>query len=118
MVQELPRRTNFSGPALIRLLARLSNTDVLESGQSIADRLGLWLGWTDAIALAGVLNGPALAVPSETGSADKAVEAECARERAALQEAIIGVNRPVSARHRGQRAVAVDRKSTRLNSSH
>src|SRR3546814_11687324 len=89
MVQELPRRTNFSGPALIRLLARLSNTDVLESGQSIADRLGLWLGWTDAIALAGVLNGPALAVPSETGSADKAVEAACARDTAALEEAHI-----------------------------
>ena len=42
MVQA-PRRTGFSGPTLVRLLARLTDVDVPESGQSLSDRLSLWL---------------------------------------------------------------------------
>ena len=43
MVQA-PRRTGFSGPTLVRLLARLTtDVDVPESGQSLSDQLSLWL---------------------------------------------------------------------------
>src|SRR3546814_3755270 len=50
MAQELPRRTGFSGPALIRLLVSLNDADILEPAQSISDRLSQWLGWSEAIA--------------------------------------------------------------------
>ncbi len=91
-MQVLQRRTDFTGPALIRLLARLSEVEVPESPQAFADRLSQWLGWTDAIALSTALNGsPA---PATAPSADARVspanaeEGECARVRAALAKAI------------------------------
>jgi hypothetical protein len=107
MVQELPRRTSVSGPALIRLLARLTNADVSESRQSIPDRLSLWLGWTDAIALAGVLNGPAVAAPVAAGDVSDAWEGEYARVRSSLEKAIDGHTASGPDRQRGHSAVAV-----------
>ncbi|WP_144140606.1 DUF3348 domain-containing protein [Paraburkholderia sp. BCC1884] len=87
---QAPQRTAFSGPALIRLLARLADVDVPESGQSLSDRLSQWLGWTDAIALSSALSGkpPAVAVSARAfGSAE---EEEFARARAAMAKAIAG----------------------------
>ena len=91
-MQVLQRRTDFTGPALIRLLERLSEVEVPESPQAFADRLSQWLGWTDAIALSTALNGsPA---PATAPSADARVspanaeEGECARVRAALTKSI------------------------------
>ncbi|MGR4868131.1 DUF3348 domain-containing protein [Variovorax sp. LARHSF232] len=88
----LQRRTDFTGPALIRLLARLTEVEVPESPQAFADRLSQWLGWTNAIALSTALNGsPA---PATAPSADARVspanaeEGECARVRAALTKSI------------------------------
>ncbi|MBS0342442.1 MAG: DUF3348 family protein, partial [Proteobacteria bacterium] len=51
------RRTDFTGPALIRLLARLTEAEPPGSQQAFADRLSQWLGWTDAISLSAALNG-------------------------------------------------------------
>ena len=51
-----PGRQAFSGPALIRLLARLTDARFSESGPPLADRLVQWLGWTDAIALSSALS--------------------------------------------------------------
>src|SRR5690606_19154417 len=90
MVQELPRRTTSSGPALIRLLARLTDADISESRQALPDRLSQWLGWTDAIALAAVLNGPVATVPATARNASSAFEDEYARVRASLETAIGG----------------------------
>ncbi|WP_028352481.1 DUF3348 domain-containing protein [Bordetella petrii] len=87
MVQ-VPRRTGVSGPALVRLLTRLAHADISESGQSLADRLSLWLGWTDAIALSAVLDSGAQAAPAGAPASDSAEEDECARLRAALADAI------------------------------
>ena len=58
-----PSAHRFQRPDARSLLARLTDVDVPESGQSLSDRLSLWLGWTDAIALAAVLDGkpPAMA---------------------------------------------------------
>jgi hypothetical protein len=49
------KRTAFSGPALVRLLAHFADLEVHEPAQSLADRLSQWLGWTDAIALSTAL---------------------------------------------------------------
>lgn len=87
MVQ-VSRRTGLTGSALIRLLARLADTDVPESKQAFADRLSHWLSWTDAISLSAALDGsPATPTPGARafGSAD---EAECTRVRTALVKAI------------------------------
>lgn len=89
MVQVL-QRTALSGPALIRLLARLTALDVPESSQSLSDRLSQWLGWTDAIALSTALNGNS---PVMAGTGTRAVgnaeETECVRVRSSLASAIV-----------------------------
>lgn len=65
MVRGGTRRTGFTGSALIRLLARLTDVDTPDSPQAFAERLSHWLGWTDAIALS-----TALARAPAGGSAD------------------------------------------------
>ena len=85
---QIPRRTGVSGPTLIRLLARLTDADISESRQSLADRLSVWLGWTDAIALSAVLDGgpPALAAGAQADSGAEMREVE--RMRSTLAQAI------------------------------
>jgi Protein of unknown function (DUF3348) len=99
MVQA-PQRTAFSGPTLIRLLARLADVDVTESRQSLSDRLSQWVHWTDAIALSTALNGNPPAVPSAQvfGSAE---ETECARVRSTLVNAIVGGSASAAAKRHG-----------------
>lgn len=83
------RRTGFADSALVRLLARLSAADIRPTGQSTAERLGQWLGWTDAIALSTVLNGaPASSASSRPRASDAAEERECQRVRSTLTAAI------------------------------
>ncbi|WP_247311638.1 DUF3348 domain-containing protein [Ralstonia pseudosolanacearum] len=87
---QAPRRTALSGPTLVRLLARLAQIDVPESGQSLSDRLSRWLGWTDAIALSTALSQspPAIALDAPPAGPDAA--SLCARVRTALAQAIAG----------------------------
>ncbi|MFV8700388.1 DUF3348 domain-containing protein, partial [Ralstonia pseudosolanacearum] len=87
---QAPRRTALSGPTLVRLLARLAQIDVPESGQSLSDRLSRWLGWTDAIALSTALNQSPPAIALDAPSAGKDAESLCARVRTALAQAIAG----------------------------
>jgi hypothetical protein len=89
MVQA-PQRTAFSGPTLIRLLARLADVEVTESRQSLSDRMSQWLHWTDAIALSTALNGNPPVVPSGAQALGSAEETECARVRSTLVNAIVG----------------------------
>ena len=100
MVQA-PQRTAFSGPALIRLLARLTDVDVPESGQSLSDRLSQWLGWTDAIALSSVLSGNPPAVPANARAFGRAEEDECVRVRSLLAKAIAGDSVLAGSKRRG-----------------
>ncbi len=44
-------RTNFNSSKLTRLLADLALVDAAESGNAFAEKLGLWVAFTDAIAL-------------------------------------------------------------------
>lgn len=81
-------RRGVSGPTLIRLLVRLTDADVSESRQPLSDRLSLWLGWTDAIALSTVLEGGPLAVTTNAQPFEDAQLREYERMRAALTYAI------------------------------
>jgi len=100
MVQA-PQRTAFSGPTLIRLLARLADVDVTESRQSLSDRLSQWVHWTDAIALSTALNGNLPAVPAGTQASGSAEETECARVRSTLVNAIVGGGVSAAAKRHG-----------------
>lgn len=96
MVQA-PQRPAVSGPTLVRLLARLTDTDVPASSQSLSDQLSQWLGWTDAIALSTALNGNPPAVASGARASEGA-EGECARVRESLaatidSDSLLGVPR-------------------------
>ncbi|SDG37635.1 DUF3348 domain-containing protein [Paraburkholderia phenazinium] len=100
MVQ-VPQRTALSGPALIRLLARVTDLDVAESSQSLSDRLSQWLGWTDAIGLSTALNGSPPAVTPGARGFGSAEEDECARVRTSLVNSIAGESAPSRPSRRG-----------------
>src|SRR5262245_12916716 len=83
-------RTRFTSPALVHLLAQLTDADVPPSQRAFSERLGEWLGWTDAISLAAALNEGSDGVPV-TGSARDAAAAivdEAMRVRDNLARAI------------------------------
>ena len=84
----VPERRAVSGPALIRLLARLTDANVAASGQPLADRLGQWLGWTDAIALSTALSGNPPAIEPRGATSDPTEDALCTRVRTTLTNAI------------------------------
>ncbi|WP_418145570.1 DUF3348 domain-containing protein [Variovorax paradoxus] len=86
---QVSQRTVFNGSALVRLLSRLTDTDVREPRQATADRLSQWFGWTDAISLSAALDGAvAAAAPSRARASASAEERECVRARAALAKAV------------------------------
>ncbi|WP_397474537.1 DUF3348 family protein [Pusillimonas sp.] len=112
MVTELPRRTSFSGPALVRLLSRLARVEVTEPRQPPAARLDEWLGWAESIQLSKVLNAaaPSSAVQrgagagagGSDGNADiidviELARAEYTRVRATLEQAIAAAVAPPAA---------------------
>ncbi|NYT37030.1 DUF3348 domain-containing protein [Allopusillimonas soli] len=115
MVQELPQRTGFGGPALIRLLVRLTDTDVQASRQPLSRQLSQWLDWSDAIGLSTVLNGPPPAVQAGGLGDDPAREAatEYDQLRDKLEKAILGQDAsPATRRQRVYRrsVIAADGK--------
>jgi hypothetical protein len=55
MARQSPR-ARFNSSRLVRVLAGLAETEAVESRQSIAERLGQWLGVTDALPLSSVLD--------------------------------------------------------------
>ena len=86
---QVTRPIGFNGSALVRLLARSSDTELRDAGPGPADRLGEWLGWTDAIALSAALNGNSPAAGRAGTLVDTgALETECNGLRRALANAI------------------------------
>jgi hypothetical protein len=90
-MRPLPR-TNFHSSTLIRFLAELDIVDAAEPGDAFAERLGLWLDVTDAIALSAALNAGAARAPAAPeaplGRSEAAGEA-FARKREALVNSIV-----------------------------
>jgi len=84
-------RTSFNSSRLVHLLAGLTAAEVSGPTPSLAERLGPWLGWADAISLSAVLAGPQ---PRPPGSQDgtplrpDAVSREFTRVRDQLARAI------------------------------
>lgn len=72
----------------IRLLAGLAGVDMPPSPQSLADRLGLWLDWSHAIALSTALDGKLAAADPGAPESGGAEQKECARMRRSLISAI------------------------------
>lgn len=72
-------------PALVRELAALDLADRVPDRGTLAERLGGCLGWTDAIALAGVLDAPP-ARPRRAPAFD--ADAALAQARAALERTL------------------------------
>jgi hypothetical protein len=104
MAAALPSAT-FSSSSLTRWLADLSQVGVASAAvapQTLAERLGLWLNWTDAISMSAALNA-GVATPAAGGGRDQrpvsgALAAECLRLRAALAHGIsLEVSRAVGA---------------------
>jgi len=77
-----------AGSELTRLLARLAGAAPTRGPVAFAERLGCWIGWSDAISLSAALS----AAPSEFGSSRSrragAEEADFQRVRAALEASI------------------------------
>lgn len=86
MAQAVPRPA-LRGPTLIRLLARLADLDVAASGASLPERLGQWLDWKQALALADALD-QRPPPPQPANASPQPLQAECARARQMLVQAI------------------------------
>ncbi len=82
------QRSPVPGPTFIRLLARVADADVPAPGPALGERLGQWIDWTRAVALAGALDGrPSPSAPAAPATGPDGDD-EVARTRAALAEAI------------------------------
>lgn len=99
MAKGLPR-TRINSSRLVRLLAEWSVADVPDSKQSLAERLGQWLDFSDSIALFSALNGGARSASPAPGKvpamAGGALHEAFARVRNALVDSITtdGVLKP------------------------
>ncbi len=89
-------RTGLGSCRLVRSLSRLSVVDVADSNQPLAERLGGWLGVTNAIAVFAALNpgsAPTPATPSGAPSpGGVTLPEELSRVRMALTNSIMGGN--------------------------
>lgn len=91
MAQVLPRM-GFDGSSLVRVLTDFAVTDLSESKQPSAERLGQWLAFTDTLSLFSALNidaageAPVQSAPRLPASAG--LRQEYARVRRALTDAI------------------------------
>lgn len=82
------QRTPVPGPAFIRLLARLAESNLSSTGPALSERLSEWVDWTRAVTLSKALDGrlpPAVEGPDFDADED----AECQRIRAALEATIV-----------------------------
>lgn len=76
------------GPPFIRLLAALADRTAPRSGPDLSDRLSQWIDWTRAVALSRALDGRLPAPADATPGTPDGLEAECAKARMTLAQAI------------------------------
>src|SRR5690606_13750628 len=102
----MPGHTGLGGPPLVRLLARLANTEVRESAQALPERLSQWLGWADAIALAAALKNGKRAIEQATaGEGASCAEVRAELTQAILEDELLVVRPPSRSRMQARRAV-------------
>lgn len=89
-MMEAPRRATVRGPTFIRLLARLTASDLPAPTRSLSDQLSEWIDWPHAVALSTVLDGKPTAALSDERSPGGPDGDECARVRVALAGTIAG----------------------------
>jgi hypothetical protein len=88
MTRVLPR-TNFHSSKLIRCLADLQIVDAVEPGNAFAEKLGLWIHFTDAITLSALHEGSIASRPAMQSMAQRAaVGIEFERIQAGLIDSI------------------------------
>lgn len=101
-------RAPLSGPAFIRLLARLTDAHVAQSNHALADRLSQWIDWTRAVAVSKALDGklPEIDALPETRRLD--TEA-CARVRTGLAtSSVVELDAVLARARRDARSAAAD----------
>ncbi|RZI42641.1 DUF3348 family protein [Herbaspirillum sp. HC18] len=101
MTRALPR-TNFHSSKLIRCLADLAIADGTSSGNALAEKLGQWIHFADAITLSAVHSDGMMRVPKARPEAQAAAlaaaGAEFDRVQAALKNSIVKSCSPGSSR--------------------
>ena len=101
---QVPQRTGFSGPKLLRLLASLTDAGASGAAPSLSAVMSRWLGWTDAIALSAALNGSPPEMPSgastRAGCGGSIGDSAGAHVRAMLTAAITGQGASSDSRRR------------------
>lgn len=80
------RRTHFHSSSLMRVLSDLALVEHSQAGDAFAEKLGLWVSFTDAITLCAAHNASADNAPP--ARARTGVAQEFARMRAAMEQAI------------------------------
>lgn len=77
-------RTNFHSARLIRVLADLSLLDTVGQGAAFAEKLGMWVSFTDAITLSAVHSATVASAPELTSGARPDLGQAFARVQAGL----------------------------------
>lgn len=99
-------RTNFHSSQLIRTLADLAVLETAGPAVDFAEKLGVWIDFTDAIRLTGVHNANAAMAPStssaEPSPAGASLQASFAKARAALERTITQNTAPGTGRVRAE----------------
>jgi hypothetical protein len=88
-------RSSFASSKLIRTLSAFNVVEMAESKQPLAERLGQWLGFTDALALFPIVNAtPANTAPTtgDKASDSQLLRDELTRVRTALTRSIAGTD--------------------------
>jgi len=100
-------RAPVLGPAFIRLLARFGDADLPRTPPVLTERLAQWFDWNRAITLSRALDNR-LPEAADGPGFDDAQEAECARLRRSLREAIDADVDLSAPRRKDASAAAVD----------
>ena len=96
------RPTHFHSARLMRVLAELALVDTAASGGAFAEKLGLWVSFTDAIALCAAHSASPTQYPAAPSPANAALEVaqDFARARATLEQALHPSGAPRGSRNR------------------